>query len=244
MLHPYMHYFVQKRCTTIWKINENKLDFYSLTFVLSGSANYIINGKEYRPSAGNVVFVKPGETRKAWTEGMYCTAIDFHLRDGEDIDLGPVTWRTDFDRFSNLFQEIKYEWLQKKEGYQLKCQALFALVLHQLLYTEDSCKRNRHVETLKRYILEHYCEDLPMKKLADYVGLNPVYCGALFKKKEGRTIADFINQVRINKAADLLQTGEYNVGEVAERVGFRDICFFSNSFKRYTGIAPKKFKSG
>lgn len=241
MLHPYMRYFVQKECTPAWEINGNAIDFYALTFILSGNVDYIISGRAYHFTAGTVVLVRPGETRKAWTEGMQCTAIDFDLQDGEDIDLETVTVRTDLDSFYKLFREIKYEWLQKKEGYQLKCQALFALVLHQLLYVEDSIKRNQHVEALKRYILEHYCEDLPMKRLADYVGLNPVYCGALFKKKEGRTVAEFINSVRINKAVDLLQTGEYNIGEVAELVGFKDISFFSNSFKRYTGIAPKKF---
>lgn len=244
MLHPQMNYFVYKECTPAWKIDHQAINFYSLVFILSGKAHYIIDGINYEPAAGTVVFVKCGSVRTAWTERMSCVALDFILSEGEDINLAPVTVRADFDEFSQMFQEIKFEWLQRKDGYQLKCQALFSLVLHKLLYTEDLQKKNWHVEAIKRYILEHYCENLSMGMLAGNVNLNPVYCGALFKKKEGCTIRAFINRIRINKAVDLLKTGEYNVGEVAERVGFNDIYFFSNTFRQLMGIAPKYFKPG
>lgn len=242
MLHPQMNYFVCKECTPAWKIEHQTVDFYSLVFILSGNAHYIIDGIKYEPIAGNVVFVKYGSARTAWTERMRCVALDFTLSEGENIKFAPVTVRTDFDEFSQLFQEIKFEWLQKRDGYQLKCQALFSLILHKLLYTDDLLKKNRHVEVIKRYILEHYCENLTIQLLADHVNLNPVYCGALFKRKEGRSIREFINLIRINKAVDLLKTGEYNVGEVAERVGFNDIYFFSNTFRKIMGTPPKYFK--
>lgn len=244
MLHPQMSYFVYKECTSAWKIEHQTVNFYSLVFILSGKAHYIIDGIKYEPVAGNVVFVKNGSVRTAWTERMSCVALDFVLAQGEDINLSPITLRRDFDEFYQIFQEIKFEWLQKKEGYQLKCQALFSLVLHKLLYTEDLQKKNPHVEAVKRFIMEQYNEDLSIQMVADNVNLNPVYCGALFKKKEGCTIREFINRIRINKAVDLLKTGEYNVSEVAERVGFHDIGFFSNTFKQLMGTAPKYFKPG
>lgn len=242
MIHPHMHYFVQKECTTAWKLSDHEMKVYSLLFIFEGGAHYTINGKPYEPHAGNVIFIKPGEARMAWTEGMRCTAIDFDLGEGEDITLDTMLFRTDLDAFSDLFREIRYEWLQRREGYELKCQALFAMVLHRLMYEKDPGKRNTHVEFLKRYIFEHYKEELSVSALARERGLNPVYCGALFKKEEGVTVTEFINRLRINKAADLLRTGEYTVGEVAEWVGFKDIYYFSNTFKKYMGISPVHYR--
>ena len=125
----------------------------------------------------------------------------------------------------------------------MKCQGLFGLVLHRLLYEEDPGRRNLHVEAIRRYILAHYCEEITVQSLAQRQGLNPVYCGALFRREEGCTIAAFISRVRINKAADLLRTGEYTVGEVAERVGFKDIYYFSNTFKKQMGISPIHYRN-
>lgn len=131
----------------------------------------------------------------------------------------------------------------EETGYEMKCQALFALVLHRLLYEEDPGRHNLHVEAIRRYILAHYCEEITVQSLAQRQGLNPVYCGALFRREEGCTIAAFISRVRINKAADLLRTGEYTVGEVAERVGFKDIYYFSNTFKKQMGISPIHYRN-
>lgn len=239
MLHPEMYYFVQKECTPgAWHAENHRISNYSLVFVMEGGAHYTIDGQNYEPKVGNVIFIKPGGVRSYSTEGMRCTAIDFRLPEGENIEMDTMQLRSDLDEFSRLFQEIRYEWLQKRTGYEMKCQGLFALVLHRLLYEEDPGRRNLHVEAIRRYILAHYCEEITVQSLAQRQGLNPVYCGALFRREEGCTIAAFISRVRINKAADLLRTGEYTVGEVAERVGFKDIYYFSNTFKKQMGISP------
>lgn len=242
-LHPELCYFVRKECTPSWKIDTQKISFNSLVFIQEGCAEYRIDGKKYDAPAGTVVFIRAGSTRKAVTRGMRCTALDFYLPDGEDISLEPVMARSDFGEFESLFREIQFEWLQRREGCFLKCQGLFTLVLHRLLYEKDSGDKNRHIETMKRYILEHYREELPIGRLAEITGLNPVYCGALFRKAEGLTIAEFVSRVRMNKAASLLATGEYTVGEAAERVGFKDIYYFSNTFKRLMGVTPKDYKN-
>lgn len=242
ILHPELYYFVRKECTPAWKIEKQMIQFYCLVFIQEGGAAYRIDDKQYEVCAGKVVFIRPGSTRQASTGGMRCTALDFTLPEGEDITMEPISDRSDFEEFERIFREIQFEWLQKRDGYQLKCQALFALVLHRLLYEKDSGTRNSRIEAVKRYILEHYCEELPVGRLAEEAGLSPVYCGALFRRTEGITIAEFINRVRMNKAASLLATGEYTVGEVAEKVGFKDIYYFSNTFKRFMGTSPGSYK--
>jgi AraC-like DNA-binding protein len=244
-IHPKMFYFVWKKCTPNWKICTQQIRFNDLLFVLEGHAEYTIDGRDYHIKKGDIVFIKSQSTRSASTTGMECVSIDFYLEKPEEeaLRLPVVSSRPDFDDFRWLFQDLNYELLQKREGYQLKCQAYFALIIHKLLFEGQSDSSNAHIETVKRYIIDHYDEKLTVKTLAQTANINPVYCGALFKRLEGRSISSFINSVRINKAAALLETGEYNVGEVAEKTGFSDVYYFSNTFKRLMGVSPNAYKN-
>jgi YesN/AraC family two-component response regulator len=71
--------------------------------------------------------------------------------------------------------------------------------------------------------------------------LNPVYFGAYFKKKTGYTVNQYINNVRVNIAKKILLSGEYTVGEVANRCGFQDMFYFSKVFKQIEGVPPSHF---
>jgi AraC-like DNA-binding protein len=243
LIHPQVIYFVKKECDPKWRIEKHKILYYDLVFVLEGSADYIIDGIPLQLQQGEILCLKPQSTRSARTSGMACVAIDFVLPENETIDLPLVTPCHELADFQWIFKEMNYEWLQKNEGHHMKCQALLTLVLHKLLYERAKHETNVHVGLIKRYIVEHYEEELTVKSLARVANINPVYCGALFKRVEKRTISDFINQVRINKAASLLESGEYNVGEVAAKTGFKDIYYFSSTFKRLMGVSPKSYRN-
>jgi AraC-like DNA-binding protein len=241
--YPTMIYFVQKECSTNWRIKDNLIHFCDLVFVLSGSADYIIDHIPYHIKTGDILCIQPGSIRTASTTGMSCVSIDFLVNDDDlPIPLPPVTTDIDLADFEPLFTSIKHEWLQQTEGYQLKCQALFGLILHTLLYKQNAQEENIHIKAIKQYVIEYYQENITIGMLAKKVNLNPVYCGALFKKYEHQTIHEFIAQVRINKAANLLQLGEYNVSEVATLTGFNDIYHFSNTFKRIRKTSPSDYR--
>lgn len=243
-IHPELTYFVMKECTSSWRNDPHRIDFNAIVFVLEGSADYTVDDNRYQVKKGDIVFIKSQSVRSATTEGMVCVALDFRLRENEEVSLPIVSSRPDFEDFHWMFQELNFEWLQEQEGYQLKCQAIFALILHKLIYDDQRNAGNSHVEAIKRYIVEHYDQKLTVGAIAQAVNMNPVYCGALFKRMEDRTIAEFIQCVRINKAASLLHSGEYNIGEIAEMTGFKDIYYFSNTFKRLMGVPPSSYKNG
>ena len=244
-IRPLLTYFVVKTCTPSWQLASQAIPFHSLTFVLEGEADYVIDGKPLRVRGGDILYIRSGSDRYATTSGMRCAALDFQL-DGEPVSELPLPVRIagrELEPFESLCRELNYEWLQRRSGYQLKCQALFALLLHKLLYEDESTPGNAHVERIKRHVAEHYDEPLSVRQLAELTQLHPVYCGALFKRIEGCTLADYISRVRLNKAAALLMSGEYSVGEAAERSGFSDPYYFSARFKRYLGVAPSEYRN-
>ena len=242
LIHPEVIYFTVKTCSPDWSITNNCHPFYGLVFIISGNTSYKINGVHYAAKAGDIIFTEPGSIRDAHTSGMSCVAIDFSLPKHEFINFPTLYSWGDFEEFHMMFQDLKFEWLQKQSGYKLKSQALVMLILYKLLYDRNKMPKNIHVENMKCFIMEHYTKNLTVANIAEQVNLNPVYCGALFKKIEGRTIAEFINQVRINKAVTLLESDEYTIGEVAEETGFIDIYYFSNMFKKTVGLSPSTYK--
>lgn len=77
--------------------------------------------------------------------------------------------------------------------------------------------------------------------VAAYIGLSPTHTSRIFKKDTGKTLIDFINEKKIEKAKILLSNKSYKVYEVAEMMGFQNIHYFSTLFKKYTGISPTKY---
>ena len=242
-IYPEVIYFVSKNCSKEWGINRQQIHYFSMLFVEDGSANYIIDGRRYEPKKGDVLFIKPGSTREATTEGMTCIGIDFRMQNGEDIDLPVLNHWGSLEDFRIQFQDLKFEWLQKNAGFELKSVASLMLILHKLIYEKKQDSKNIHVELMKNFIMENHKDDISVATIAKIVSLSPVYCGALFKKVENCTIAEFLTRVRINHAMTLLETGEYSISETAEECGFVDIYYFSNTFKKMVGISPSRYKN-
>lgn len=91
-------------------------------------------------------------------------------------------------------------------------------------------------------IEHHYGEPISLSWVANKVGVSASYLSRKFNDEEGCTITEFINRVRINNAVRLLQSTDMLVYEVAEKVGIVDPAYFTNTFKKYVGISPQKYK--
>lgn len=240
-LHPNIIHFVSKYVSTEWS-HDDILEKYSVSFIESGVAEYEVDGYQFTANSGDMIFLKPDNHRKATTSGMSVSVIDFQLPEGENIDL-PVTSKVGASHDIYLYmEELKYEWLQRKMGFMMKSQALLMLIIHKLIYERDNFEKNEHVELMKYYIMRNYTKKIMMKDIAGFVGLNPVYCGALFKRVENCTVNEFLTNIRINRAKSLLESGFSDISRIAEYTGYDDIYFFSNTFKKVVGVSPSAYK--
>lgn len=96
----------------------------------------------------------------------------------------------------------------------------------------------------KKYIEQHYKEEIALENLAERVHLSPSYLSKLFKKKIGINISTYIQNVRIEQAVVLLKTTNMKTYEIADAVGIYDPVYFSRMFKKIKGMKPKEFRSG
>ena len=93
------------------------------------------------------------------------------------------------------------------------------------------------------YLNEHYASDISLKKISEEFHLNSSYISQLIKSETGLTYTQYVTELRINKAKELLKTTKMSLNEVSEAVGFNDYFYFIKKFKREVGITPGKYSS-
>jgi AraC-like DNA-binding protein len=77
-----------------------------------------------------------------------------------------------------------------------------------------------------------------LEAIAREVGCSPFYLSRTFSKETGQTIPQYLRQLRMDKAAELLRTGRFNVTEVALEVGYNSLSHFSHAFHQTFGCCP------
>lgn len=107
--------------------------------------------------------------------------------------------------------------------------------------SQSSSEVSNQIARVKAYIDAHYAENISLKKMSEYVFLSQSYLSFSFKKTTGVNFNDYITGVRMEKAKELLAATDYKVYEVCELVGYRDKKYFSDLFKKYTGLLPKEW---
>jgi two-component system, response regulator YesN len=98
------------------------------------------------------------------------------------------------------------------------------------------------IENAKKYIDRNYKSQLSYKDVAKEIFISPSYFLNLFKKESGLTFVEYLTNVRVNKAKELLKLTELNITEIAYEIGFNNSNYFSNIFKKTVGISAKEYR--
>ncbi|MEZ0536448.1 response regulator [Caldicellulosiruptoraceae bacterium PP1] len=103
-------------------------------------------------------------------------------------------------------------------------------------------KSQNELEKALDFINKNYYKDINMTIVANYVSLNYYYFSTLFKEHTKLSFIDYLNNVRINKAKELLNDSSLKIYEISERVGFKNPKHFARIFKNITGMTPAEYK--
>lgn len=122
----------------------------------------------------------------------------------------------------------------------------FLLTGHAVITKINDKKSNRTnllVRDIKQYILTHYSDDmLCSETFAQLFHLTPGYIGKLFSEQTKTTLTEYITEVRLSKAAELLVTTTTLVSDVSSLCGFSNRTYFASQFKKKFGMSPKIYR--
>ncbi|MBM7871517.1 AraC-like DNA-binding protein/cbb3-type cytochrome oxidase subunit 3 [Clostridium pascui] len=137
----------------------------------------------------------------------------------------------------NLFN---YETIDEVKDYFLN---IYKSVLIQIK-EKKSNRKNDVIESVKKYINQNYCDQLlALEVIASEMRLSPNYLRTMFKESEGKSISNYINEVRFEKAKELLKTTELTAKEISIKIGFENFNYFYTAFKKYYGVSPNQFRN-
>ena len=93
------------------------------------------------------------------------------------------------------------------------------------------------------YIYSHIHYRITIKELADYLNLSESYLSKLFHKEMGLPVSQYILELKIEKAKNLLQYSDYNIVDIANYLSFSSQSHFIQVFQKFTGSTPHKFRT-
>lgn len=210
---------------------------YGLSFCSAGMITYEMNGKQAVSDGCHAVILPKGQNYSLYgnKSGIF-PVINFDCKEflcDEVISL-PIlrsdTYIKDFEKMKalSLFEENRAEIM-----------SVFYSILHRL--SLESTVRNVIIPAIK-YIESNYKNPkLSNAELAEKCNISEVYFRRVFAESYKTTPKQFVVDIRINKAKQLLSDGLLKVGSVAEQCGFSNQYHFCRLFKEKTGVTPTEY---
>lgn len=161
-----------------------------------------------------------------------------------------IAWRFDEDnsKFYEVFGNQQYDYIHKMNRME-DIRSLKLWITNYFAWISDYSATKLNVtntDTIvkaKRFISDHYEDvNLNLAKVAEYVGLNEKYFTSRFSKETGETFSNYLTELRIQKARELLKNTNFKVYEIAEMVGYYNVEHFNRMFKKQSGVSPSKYR--
>jgi len=122
--------------------------------------------------------------------------------------------------------------------------SFFLTIQKDSLSVPELTQHSKLVQNVLKYVHENYADsNLSLKTIAASMQVNPAYLGREFTLATGNYFNDYINNLRIKKAIQLLTTTNIKATKIAESVGFTNSSYFFTIFKKITGQSPNDYRS-
>lgn len=241
-------------------------DFIELSFIISGSVDYLIDMENYTLKKGQVLISNPGLYHKElFNENTSCRELHigitnvniFNSSKKNYIDIGDKNILT-LTNYKDEILKVCNEILDEQRNYNqtspfmLKSLVMKLLILLHREINEElpnlnsqefsfkSREKKSLVETITKYLTDNYIEDISLYTLSKNMYLSPVYISKIFKEVMGDSPINYLIRIRLSKAKELLQKSNLSIKEISEAVGYNDPYYFSKLYKKYYGISPSK----
>ena len=230
-------------------------------YIVEGAADFTVSQTVYHTVPGDFLMINSSELHVG-----ECVRVPYlaYVVIVEPGDLSPEfgTMNAIFrplirgdDYLRGMMTRILSEYTGKRPGNRQMCKALVTELMvyllrndvAQMLDRHDSVKRKRDLERLNVvlcYMAAHYNEPVSNGQLARLICVSEDRFGHLFREGVGKAPLQYMNEIRLKKAAGLLKSSELTVTQVAEAVGFRDYNHFGRLFRKRYGLTPYEVKSG
>lgn len=241
-----------------WFSIRHSHNFSELFYVRSGQGNFIVEDEIYPVKQDDLVIVNPNvehtevsvsndplEYVVLGVEGM---SFDFGDRSGtRNHEI--INYRNQRDELFFYFEAMLRETENKDENYEAICQNLLEVVVIILMRSSGhpfsvvaTQRANKVCSRIKRYIDSNFADEISLDYLAEKAHLSKYYLAHTFAKYYGMSPINYLNEVRLRASKELLETTDLTISQIAETTGFSSQSYFSQSFRRSSGLTPSEYR--
>lgn len=244
-------------------------DFIEFSYVLSGNVNYRIDDKFYKISEKTLLVFNPEVYhQESLNKGEQNTELHIGFRNIK-IDGLPLNYilkenfdaPLEFKQYKDDFHKCCLEIIEEQEACEIGKELilkslimkLIALFLKETNYVKNKKKIDRYdfpfydksnvVKIILEYFDNNYMKNISLDDMSKNMYISSVYISKVFKEKTGESPINYLINLRLEKAKDLLISTESPVKTIAQAVGYSDAYYFSKLFKKYYGNSPCKFRA-
>lgn len=220
----------------------------TLSIRIQGEATFKSGAQTMTVRRGDLLYIPRRSRYTQQSEGETVIAFHFINYTQTPTELPERLTFENAQEAEQLFCDAYNAWNQKKPGYKYECTAL----LYRLLYLAkqqqhgdalDTVGPNERIAGALDYLHKHYKEDkVSVANLAAMATMSEAYFRQVFRKLYGVSPCRYMTNLRLEYAAQLLQSQLYTVGEVGEKAGFTDVKYFERVFKARYGCTPNQYK--
>ncbi|WP_165972352.1 helix-turn-helix transcriptional regulator [Paenibacillus piri] len=238
-----------------WTISHLSSPYHLLVLITSGRLIYWVDGRTIPLQKGDVLFVPAGSVRSASAIEVHQRYATFFGVRGDDPVPLPILEKKqtfklkiqNFPYFKQRFSLLNHHWLMKGAYLDTMCHAILLEMLGMVNYDLDAeevgSKKMKLVKEMKNYILKHYNRPIKLQELSEYAGKTPNYISSIFKEVTGFTPIEYLHDVRISMAKDMMLSKGMSIREISEETGFCDQAYFNRVFRKLSGCSPTDFLS-
>lgn len=238
-----------------WHSTPHTHHFTELFYITHGKGSFILQHEEIPVKKNDLVIINPTveHTERSNEEdsleyiALGIEGIAFSMPDNENVGL--FTYRgNDVEvlfYLERLLDEVKHE----REHMELICRSIIEILIVNIkreISLEVESHQSKHlkqsVALAQHYIKHNYREPITLDDLAEVSHVNKYYLAHLFKQQLGVSPIEFLIQERIMAAKNLLESTNFTITQISESTGFSSQSFFSQAFRRETGMTPSAYR--
>lgn len=226
-----------------------------LFFVIGGQGIFQLQQQRYPVAKQDLVVINSGVPHAELSQAG--SPMEYIVLGVDSLEVLAEATGYTLSHFDTSWKEIEgylrlmlQEARSGKPGHQLVCQHLLEIIVLQLLRqgnlaltaTAADRKSNRECILVRRYIDDHFKENLTLDQLAELAHINKYYLVHTFRKEYNTSPISYQISRRIQESRLLLTNTDYTLSQISQILGFSSLSYFSQSFRRLEGISPMEYR--
>lgn len=245
-----------------WRLQLDYMKHHVLMIAISTKVKIVVDGNMFILMPGHACVFLPGQLMQAaivaaHPKGLYVFQFDVidEISDRESIleitrarsnfplqgDIG----LTDASAISELCYTIWVHWRSVEAIGRMRSQAAFQELLCRMLEdgqaSDPDEDRHLSVKRTMDYLAQFSHLPMTIEELAEMAGMSRYYYMRSFKQLNGRSVMDYLSELRINQAKVLMENPKMKLRDIAKQVGYQDEYYFIRKFKQQVGIPPATY---